>query len=157
MAAIGPDSTQAYGPGPHEINNHLIESVHHAIRLHPAAAAKATYGKILASLLAQQATAHAAEQTAGQQGVQGAQSSGGDNGTGMQAGQVIQTLTGGPGGGPSYVGDPTPNPLVAAIVQAMHATNAGALPQAGGNPGVLHGLIHPAVVAQHVPLSQWAA
>jgi hypothetical protein len=63
MAAVTDDGN-AYGPGPHEINNRLIDAVHHAIRLHPSADAKANYAKILAQLTAQQAKAHAAQNQA---------------------------------------------------------------------------------------------
>ncbi len=100
---VYPD-TQAPPVQPDHGHGGLINSVYHAIRNHPNPVQMASYAKILASLLADQAKMHAGGFAHAQQTPAGAQTDSGQGAPGQQAGQVIETLTGGQGGGPSYYG-----------------------------------------------------
>ncbi len=153
MAAY-PDEPGAQAPGPHETHNSLIDALHRAIRAHPSAEAKALYGKSLASFLTHQAKVRAAAGQADQHAVGGGpQQDDGAGAPGQQAGQVIQTLTGGPGGGPSYYGDPQQLPPVVAALGGLPA-HTGFGPAAIPESGLL-GAILAAAHSQH-PFSAWA-
>ncbi len=138
--------TQA--PGPHEINNSLIDAVHRAILHHPSVEAKAGYGKILAQLLAHQQKAHAAHQTATSHAVQPppAQGAGYEGGQGLAPPDQVD-----PSGG--YVAQNV-SPILQALIAHGGFQNAGQLPQLGGEPE--GGLIGSMLAARHVPLPHWA-
>jgi type IV secretory pathway TrbL component len=130
-----PDSGSAIGPGPHEITNHLIETLHHAIRVHPSAAAKAAFGQMLAAALRQQATAHAAHSTAQGQGLAGGAQDAGENPI-LNAGNIGQVAAGTP-----------PAVNLAAIL-------SGAVP--GGPVPMVHpesGLLGAVLAAHQAPVS----
>ncbi len=137
---VFPD-TQAPPVQPDYGHGGLINQVYHAIKAHPNPTRMAEYAKILTALLSSQAKDHAAGNAHGQQGD-------GSGAPGQQAGQVIQTLQGGAGGGPSFYGQPMPpqapvggqDPIFEALAARQHAAqpvapDGWAIPRLMGHRG----------------------
>jgi hypothetical protein len=159
----------AASPGPHEINNSLINAIFHALHAHPSVAHKASYGQMLAQALRLQQQAHQAAQS--QQTVAGgpaASPSGPASGGGYQSGQGLAPAdTVDPSGG--YVAQNV-SPLQAAVIAAggiqhvgpgfvqNHLFGPGIGGQTfGGSASFTPGEHLAGLLAQHVPLPAWAA
>jgi hypothetical protein len=161
---MNPDAPGSYGPGPHEINNSLINAIFHALHAHPSVAHKASYGQMLAQALKLQATAHQAAQTNAQHTPATPPASGG----GYQSGQGLAPAdTVDPSGG--YVAQNV-SPLQAAVIAAggiqhvgpgfvqNHLFGPGIGGQTfGGSASFTPGEHLAGLLAQHVPLPAWAA